>query len=218
MDAKRIAQKRASDKQRKIAKENNSVSKPKPQKAGLTNYLTSYDELISGYETAFVKTTSGKTFEIQSIDPGIVFILMGTPVMSMLSNKGADMTDANAVNKAIQALSIDEKVEVSQNELFNNLINQTICEGVVSVHLVNKPQYECDPDKKELSVNLLSKIDQTEIFEAIMGLIKPDRLQELAEFFRQKSEEKQNGDSEDSPDGESVSSETLLTFVPEGTE
>lgn len=214
MDAKRLAQKKASDKQRKLAKENNPISKPKPQKAG----LTSYNDLISGYETAFVKTTSGKTFEIQSIDPGIVFILMGTPVMSMLSNKGADFTDAESVNKAIQALSIDEKVEVSQNELFNNLICQTICEGVVSVHFVNKPQYECDAGKNELSVNLLSKIDQTELFEAIMGLIKPDRLQELAEFFRQKSKETQDGNSEDSPDGEDVPFETVPTVVPEDNE
>ena len=184
MDAQKLAQKRASDKQSKLAKESKIISNPKPQKAGLTGY----DDLVAGYETAFIKTTSGKTFEIQSIDPGIVFILMGTPIISMLSNKGADLADADSVNKTIQALSIDEKVDASQNELFNNLIYQSICEGVVSVHFVNKPQYECDPDKKELSVNLLSKIDQTEIFEAIMGLIKPDRLQELAEFFRQKSE------------------------------
>jgi hypothetical protein len=214
MDAKKLAQKRASDKQRKLAKESKAISNTKSQREGLTGY----DDLVAGYETAFIKTTSGKTFEIQSIDPGIVFILMGTPVISMLSSKGADLADAESVNKTIQALSIDEKVDASQNELFNNLIHQSICEGVVSVHFVNKPQYECDPNKQELSVNLLSKIDQTEIFEAIMGLIKPDRLQELAEFFRQKSEEASDGDSEDTSDGESLPVETEPTFVSNDNE
>lgn len=209
MNDKKLARLRASDKQSTSDK---LKSKPKPQN------MTSYDDLLSVYETAFVKTTSGKTFEIQSIDPGIVFILMGTPVMSMLATKGADLTDAESVNKAIQALSIDEKVELSQNELFNNLIHQVICEGVVSVHFVNKPQYECDPDKKELSVTLLSKIDQTDVFEAIMGLMKPERLQELAEFFRQTSEETQDGDIQDSPDSTGLPLPPISTDVPEDKE
>ncbi len=180
--------------------------------------LTSFEDLIAGYDTAFVKTPSGKMFEIQSVDPGAFLLLLGTPFIALLQSKDANLADAKSVNDTIENLSPDEKNEAASDDNFMEIVKQTVCQGVISVKFMNKPQWQCNADKKELSVNLLPIADLLHLYNAIYELVKPEKLQEMAEFFRSQIKEGKDGTAEDPSDSEDLPSDTESDTLSEDTE
>lgn len=212
------ASKRASEKAIKHA---GNVKVFRPEKSKIEG-LTTFDDLISGYETAFVKTPSGLVFEIQSIDPGMFLGFLGTPFISMLIAKKA--TDAESANKVIESMSDEDKIKQANDPALVNNVLEIICRGVVSVKLVNKPQSECDPDRKEVSIIMLietgklTQDDLTYLYKAIFELVRPEEIAKTAESFLAKYKEDTEGTDTDTSDSEDLPSETIGNIIPEDTE
>ena len=152
--------------------------------------LTTYEDLVGNYETSIVTTTSGKIFEIQSITPGAYFLMTGTPLMGILSEKGLDAQTAEERQKVIEELSDEEKLEFVTNDGYIEFMQRTCCAGIVSVNFVMKRQRQCNKFKKEVSIDLLEGNDLLEVFSAIMNISVSESAGELVETFQSESEEK----------------------------
>ena len=152
--------------------------------------LTSYEDLVSNYETSITTTTSGKSFEIQPVTPGTYFLITGTPLMSILTEKGLDGQSAEERQKAIEALSDEEKLSFVTNDSYIEFMQRTCCAGIVSVNFVMKRQRQCNKFKKEISIDLLEGNDLFEVFSAIMEISASESAGELVETFRIEDTEK----------------------------
>ena len=153
--------------------------------------LTTYDDLVSNYETSITTTTSGKSFEIQPVTPGAYFLITGTPLMSILSEKGIDIQSAEERQKAVEALSDEEKLSFITNDSYIEFMQHTCCAGIVSVNFVMKRQRQCNRFKKEVSIDLLEGNDLFEVFSAIMEISASESAGELVETFHGENETKQ---------------------------
>lgn len=153
--------------------------------------LTSYEDLVSDYETSIITTTSGKVFEIQSITPGAYFLITGAPLMNILTEKGIDAQSIEERQKAIEELSDEEKLEFVTNDGYIEFMQRTCCAGIVSVNFVMKRQRQCNKFKKEVSIDLLEGNDLFEVFSAIMEISASESAGDLVETFQSESEEKQ---------------------------
>lgn len=128
---------------------------------------TSYEELLSGYETRAVTLSSGKMFEVQSLSPGDFMSILGTPI----------------IRRAIENQSItDEDLRTSLE-----LVKEIVCLGVISVKFVNKAQYECG--EGEISINRLTQDEIVELYTQIMELSIPNKEEELVNSFQEKNQE-----------------------------
>ena len=176
MNAKDRASQNATKKGKKYAGNVKTARPMKPKVEGLTGY----DELLSGYETGYTVTPSGMTFEIQAISPGMFLGIFGTPFMSMLIEQGA--TDQDTVDKIVEKMTDEEKIELANEPILKNSVLDTICAGVISAKLVNKPQSECDPEDKEISIirlleiEKLTEADVVHLYKAIKELTKPEEI------------------------------------------
>jgi len=162
--------------------------------------LTSYEDLVGNYETSIVTTTSGKTFEIQSITPGVYFLITGTPLMGILSEKGLDVQNAEERQKAIEELSDEEKLEFITNDGYIEFMQRTCCAGIVSVNFVMKRQRQCNKFKKEVSIDLLEGNDLFELFTAIMNISASESAGDLVETFQSENTTEQERHDTDTSD------------------
>jgi hypothetical protein len=192
------------------------------QKAPKPEGLASYEGLISGYETAYVKTPSGWTFEIQTIDPGMFLGIFGTPFISMLIENKA--TDEQSVNEIIESMSDEEKVRQANDPTLVNNILEIICRSVINVKLVNKPQSECDRDRQEVSIIMLietgklTQDDITQLYKAIFELVRPEEIAKMAESFLRAYNKSENRTNTDTPDSEDLPPDAKSDTIPEDTE
>ena len=152
--------------------------------------LTTYDDLVSDYETSLTVTTSGKLFEIQPITPGTYFLITGTPLMNILSEKGLDGQSTEERQKAIEELSDEEKLEFVTNDGYIEFMQRACCAGIVSINFVMKRQRQCNKFKKEVSIDLLEGNDLFEVFSAIMEISASESAGELIETFHSENETK----------------------------
>jgi len=226
MNAKDRASQNATKKGKKYAGNVKTARPTKPKVEGLTGY----DELLSGYERGYTVTPSGMTFEIQAINPGMFLGIFGTPFMSLLIEKGA--TDQKSIDAITDNMTDEEKIELANEPILKGKVLDIICAGVISAKLVNKPQSECDPENKELSIIRLIEIgkltsvstpedvkdDVTHLYKAIQELTKPEEIAKAAESFLKTYKEGTEGTTEDTPDSEGIPSDTESDTVPEDTE
>jgi hypothetical protein len=201
--AKAMAQKksrRSIPAQAKVAEDNkrNSTS------------FTTFEELTEGFKTAIVRVKSGKfekdsdgkvlmdeenqpiphmyTFEIQSIDPGEFVKLLGTPIVALLADKGINVLDEASLQDGIAKISEEEAMDVASDDDFISLVKQVLVAGVVTVNFVSKKQAECSSVKKEVSVDVLAKETQLELYTLIMDLSLPERDEKSFTSFREQGD------------------------------
>lgn len=182
--------------------------------------LTSYDDLIEGYETTYVRTPSGLAFEIQTIDPGMFLSIFGTPFISMLIEKKA--TDEESVNMVLASMTEEDKIKMANDPALVNNILEIICRSVISVKLVNKRQSECNND--EISIIMLietgklTQEDITYLYKSIFELVKPEEIAKTAESFLRKVKKSEAGINANSSDSENLSFETEQNSLSEYNE
>jgi hypothetical protein len=192
--------KKATERVKKFA---GNVKTAKP----VTDGLATANDFWTDYETGFVTISKDRLLEIQSLDPGDFLIILDTPFVKMLNDKGVDVTDSEAVTQAVNDLTDSEKMEV-----YKQNIRKVICAGVVSVKFVDKlPQY-CDPEK-EVSVDRLSQDDQTIIYNAIKELSVPEEVAEKASSFPDESGDSEGRADTDIPDSKDIPFETVPTII-----
>ncbi len=196
---------KASDKASVKAKKfagNLKIVKPKPEG------FASIEDFWANYQQAFVEISKG-TLEIQSIDPGDFILISDTPFVQMLLDKGVDMKDGEAINKAYETFTDEEKYD---SFIYN--VKKVVCHGVVSVKFVNRSPNQCNRDS-EVSVDLLSTEDLMTVYNAIKTLSVPEEVAEKATEFRNEIEDSGGGTNEDSPDSENLSPEAKPNIIPE---
>ncbi|MHC4395661.1 MAG: hypothetical protein ACYS1A_08390 [Planctomycetota bacterium] len=204
-DAKDLASRRATQETLK--------QPPPPQQQEVS--LTTFDELLAEYKTGIVKTSSGKTFEIQCVSPGDFLLSVGSPLIQAISESGADLTSESEVNKVIADLSEEETFDLVANEDFIELIKQVVIRGVISVNLVDKKQNECNKRKKEISIDLLPIPDILDVYTAIMNLSVSEEDTAEVQLFRQESEGEQSEHNTDTSDSPDLRGETIEPAVSE---
>lgn len=220
MDAKQAASQRASEKS----------GKPESQEAGeqverrntrpAIPGMTTYEDLMERYKTNIVKTPSGLTFLIQTVNPGDFLAAAGTPLLKYWIEQGVDITDDEARAKAFEQMPDEKKLDLGMDNSFRDMVRDVVCAGIYSVKFVNKPQPECDSGKEELSVNLLPISDLVEIFKEIMALSKGEEFLPELELFRKASEDgagEAMADTDPRP-GESIQPAPQPDIVPENPE
>ena len=179
MDAKDIASGRASQK----AKLEPEAQAPQPAFPG----VTSYQDLIERYKTDVIKTPSGLTFLIQTVNPGDYIAISGTPLVKYWTDKGVDFTDTEARMRSIDDMSEEKKAEMVLDADFQEIAKNVVCAGVYSLNLVNKPQSQAISDREELSVDLLPLADMFHLFTEIMKLSQGEEFAAELDLFREKA-------------------------------
>ena len=164
--------------------------------------VTSYEEFIAEYErrrkTAFVKTTSGQTFEIKLMSPGDFVMVMNTLMVQKLMPELVDGPDTLTE-------SHEQKVmDLMKNDEFLNSIKGVVCGAVISVNLANKPQEQCDGAKKELSIDILDTTTLLELNMAIRKASVPEEDSDQVRLFRVESAEADAGDGASASNSENV--------------
>lgn len=195
-DIKERARQKASEK---------AVVKQSSQTEAGNKGLTTYEDLVSDYETSIVATTSGNSFEIQPVSPGAYFLATGTPLLDILTEKGLNEGSIEERQRAFDEMSDDEKMSLVSNDDYLEYVQRISCAGIVSINFVMKRQRDCNRVKKEVSIDLLDANDLFEIFGKIMELSASESEGELVETFRGESETEQERLDTDSPTLESVS-------------
>jgi hypothetical protein len=168
--------------------------------------LTSYQDLIKDYQTAFISTPSGYSFEIQAIRPGNYMISMGGMLTKYLTQSGVDLQNQEAVREAIQNLDEEQQIELSFDEANITRMQKIVCAGVISMNFVDKPQHECKKWLKEVSIDLLPFADLLSLFTEIIGMSLPET--EVADFATFRQDSKQNGSPANRGVSENVSQAT----------
>jgi hypothetical protein len=201
----------AADLARSMAQKKSRSSIPRQAKVMEDNKrssinFTTFDELTEGFKTAIVKVNSGKfekdddgnvlmdeekqpvphkyVFEIQSIDPGEFAKLLGTPIIALLADKGVNVADEESLKEGITRISEEEAMEVASDGDFQSLVRQVLVAGIVNVNFTLKKQAECSTIKKEVSVDILAKETQMELYVMIMDLSLPERVEKSFTSFR----------------------------------
>ncbi len=171
-------------------------------KAG-DNGLAKISDFWTDYETGFVTISKDRKLEIQSLDPGAFFLVLDTPFLNLLIERGADVKDESSMQRVIDSLTDEERIKAYEDN-----VRKIICMGVVSVRFVNKPPSRCDSDR-EVSVDRLSPVDQMTIYNAIRALSMPEEDAETANSFRSEGKGEKAGTAADTPDSEGIRSETV---------
>jgi len=184
-EAKRLAQERAKRNAIKLGVPN-SV-KPSNVNTSDRPDLTTFDDLMEGYLTGTAYLTSGMAFDIQTLSPGDLVIVVGTPLVKLLMDQGAKIEEASTVddlNQAIQAMGNEEQEEVYKSPDFRDIMINAICRSVISINFVNKRATQCDSSRKEVSViDRLSELDRFELFMQIMAIATtPQDIDDIASF------------------------------------
>lgn len=167
--------------------------------------LTTYEDLVSDYETLIVTTTSEKVYEIQPISPGAYFLTTGTPLLDTLTEKGLSEGSIEDRQQAFDELSDNEKMSIVSNDDYLEYVQRVCCAGIVSVNFVMKRQRDCNRIKKEVSIDLLDANDLFEIFGRVMEMSASESEGELVETFRGESETEQERHDTDTPISENIS-------------
>lgn len=206
-DAENLAKERATKKTQDTSALNAQTGSPEKMEAQPTFVkskpsdsrpdLTSYDDLVGEYQTTFVRTSSDKVFEIESIGPGEFMMIFGSPIAQVLSDIGIDLDDPEREKKLVD-ISIEDKVDVLLSHDFQEFAENIVCAGVISINFLRRPQRECDQDKQEVSVSRLHFQEMCELFNAIIRLSVSGEEMGLIEFFREGSEEV-SGERDSSP-------------------
>lgn len=224
MDAKEVAQKRAS--QRTRIPESRKTEKPggKKTSAGhLPAGMTSYEDLMGSYKTGVVNTPSGLTFIIQTINPGDYIATVGTPLLKYWADNEVDINDPVARAKSVHDMPEDMKGDMVLDADFQEMVKNVVCAGIVphdELRIVNKPPWECDKDKFEVPVSVIPIADVFHIFTEIMTLSQGEEFAEELDLFRNEPEIRPGeavGDT-DTPDGESIRAEAEPDIVPTNSE
>lgn len=225
-DAENLAKERASEKAKDVSVVNSSaatdkeVTQPsfvKSKSSDSRPDLTSYEDMVEEYQTTFVRTSSDKVFEIESIGPGEFMLIFGSPLAQALTNIGFDPGDLEGSAKKLEEASIEQKVDVLLGHDFQDFAESIICAGVISINFVRKSQRECDKDEQEVSVSLLLFQDLCELFNAIIRLSVSREEVGLIEFFREGSEEISGERDPSSRDSESLQDTPIGITVSEET-
>lgn len=220
--AEDLARERASQEARK-AQQSESDREPWVYKDPLqtaAEKLTTYEELIQreAARTSIVKTNSGLAFEIKGLSPGDFVIIMGSPFVKSFISAGVESTDKSAAEKIVKGLEPERAIELISDPDLLSVAKTAICSSVLSVNFVSKPQEQCDPEQKEVSVDQLDFVDLMNLFNAIMRLSTPGVEVTDAMFFRKTGEEAQGSDDSGSSDRERLRSEAIQDTVPLGNE
>ncbi|MBC8229240.1 hypothetical protein H8E77_06815 [bacterium] len=169
----------------------------------VTHDVTSYNDFIDNYDTSFITTNEGKTYEIQKVDPGTYMSITGSPLIASLSEQNIDMSDSDEIEQAVNNMSATEKLQYVQSDDFLLFMQKMVCAGIVSLKFVCKRQHECNKLRKELSIDLLSGNDLMELYNAVMALSLPESEREMAENFRETGKrEQEQSDTHSSDSGE----------------
>jgi len=141
--------------------------------------VTTVDAFMSSTQAVVakgaVKTPSGFTMEIRSLDPGELATMLGSPLFVSLieqtaSGKKPELTD----KKAIELVSDPSMMEG---------IKRIVCMGVTSIPFVDKPEAECNmPD--EVPISRLPFVDLMITFNAICELSQGKGGAELFRYFQ----------------------------------
>ena len=164
--------------------------------------VTSYEEFMAEYERrqkrTIVQTSSGQTFEIKVMAPGDFVMVMNTLMVQKLMPE--------LVNTPGELAEPDEQkvMELMNNDEFLTSIKNIVCEGVISVNLVNKPPEECDKAKQELPIDILDTTTLLELNMAIRKASVPEDDSDQVRLFRVESAEADAGDGAGAPDSEGV--------------
>jgi len=216
MNAGEIASKKASSK-------NLSASSTKQQSTNNIAGLTTYDDLMSEYQTDIVKTPSGLTFIIQTINPGDYLAIIGTPLLKYMSAHGIDISDPQARTQAVMDMPANEQVEILSDPNFQEMLKSIVCAGIVphdKLRVVNKRAYDCDKSKYEVSIDVIPVADLYHIFIEIMKLSQGEEFADEIELFREQHEIRP-GEAVADPgpsDGESLQQETEPDIVSSNSE
>lgn len=205
MDAKEVASKRASEKAGERVSEEVS-ERVKESKRPTIPGMTTYQDLMERYKTNVVRTPSGLTFLIQTVNPGDYMSIAGTPLLKYWSDKGIDFSDNEARLKSIDAMTDEQKTELTLDDNFQDMVRSVVCAGVYSLNLVNKRQAQCDSSKEELSVDLIPMADLFVLFTEIISLSQGEEFSAELELFREQIE---NGESQGLADQDSRHSEGI---------
>lgn len=225
-DAENLAKKRASEKAKDVSDVNSSaaadkeLTQPRFVKSKTPDSrpdLTSYEDLVKEYQTTFVRTSSGKVFEIETIGPGEYMMIFGSPLAQALTNMGLDPDDPKGSALRLADVSIEQKIDVLLGHDFQDFAENIICAGVISINFVRKPQRECDEDKQEVSISRLPFQDLCELFNAVIRLSVSGEEMGLIEFFREGSEEVSGERDSSSRDSESLQDTSIGVAVSEET-
>jgi hypothetical protein len=212
-EARSIAQQRASEKAQSVPNPNESRN-PTRRSPTRRADLMSYEELVQGHRTAIVKTTSGKAFEIQSLSPGEYVSMIGSPITKRLADAGIDVTDGNTASARLRQLPPDELVSLVSDAGVLDLAQHIVCKGVISINFVMKPQHECDPARKEVSIDRLSIPELGELEAAIVQLGESDEDVEFVQLFREGGQEAEAERADDTQDGTDIRPEAERDTVP----
>lgn len=181
--------------------------------------LTTYNDMIGDFRIDVVETSTGKKFLIQSLDPGTIFVLYGSPLIGIAEGT-LDLSDLSdhpeKIKETLDAIPDSKKMEMVSNPDFMKMVKLTVCDGVTSMNFVMKNQIDCNPDEKEVSVDRIKVDELFELYNAIMTLSFSND-EEASHLFRFESEEQRpedpGGDGENSPDSTGIQSETESTVI-----
>ena len=140
--------------------------------------LTSANDLVKNYQIHItqLKTHSEsnpRRFEIQSVSAGDFYAEFGSPILALLAEKDVDITDKDAVDNYIQnEMTLAEKAKLGLLDENFKKMRRIICQGVISIQFSVNNQIDCEDD--EVSVHLLSALEQIELFNAIIRLSVPE--------------------------------------------
>jgi len=224
-DAKKLAQDRATASTKETedqARLLESLGEPqKGQKSAEPTSnadLTSYDEFLAGYKTCYVKTSSGKTFEVQGLSPGDFMALIGSPLAKALIGFGLDIENPLEALQKLDSLPTDQQVDLLIGDSFQAFAREVICTGVISLKFVDKDQRDCDKSAEEISVWLLPFQDLCEVFNAIIRLTASNEEIGMVNFFREEGEGEPAERDQNPSDSEGIPAETIGTTVSEKAE
>ncbi len=178
--------------------------------------LATYDELVQEVNTAIVETSSGRLYEIRAVMPGDILRAAGSPLMKVMTAKGLDISSKKKAEESIRNMPSDEQANILGDPEFIKMAQDLVCDAVLNVNLVNKPQEECDKELKEVSIDKLQMVELIELFTMTMTLATGDDVIKDFYSFREDGEEEQDESGEAPSDGEELREETDGTLVQEG--
>ena len=128
----------------------------------MAQFTTAGDLLKYTPKESIVRTDVGHRFKIQSIREGELLTQV-THAMKLFREYGL---------QNIAALVADTD--------FLEAVRAIVCEGVTSLTLVDKRQAECDPEKEEVSIDLIEPKELGYLFSKIADLTMSDDMDDIA--------------------------------------
>lgn len=168
--------------------------------------LTTYEDILSSYQTTIVVTDAGETFEIKALSPGDFVLAIGSPLIRSLTPEGLDLAGdtEEAIRKSVAEMPLEKMIDLLSDKAFLESVNSIICASVTSVNFIDKPQSECDTAQKELSVHLLTLKSLMNLYTAVIAFSVPGAKVDQLEFFRKEDTGEQVDSDQDAPNSEGV--------------